>query len=91
MAHAGPNSGGSQFFITHLPTDWLNPVTEQIQGGHTVFGRVIEGLDIASSLRKGDKIEKAVVVRKRPGTEYKPEITADEPEETPAEPEKKDE
>ena len=58
MAHAGKDTGGSQFFITHLPTDHLN-------GKHTVFGRVIEGLSIARDLRKNDKIESASVVRKR--------------------------
>ncbi len=74
MAHAGPDSGGSQFFITHLPTSWLNPRLEPQKGGHTVFGRVIEGMDIAASLQKGDVIQKASVLRKRPH-EYKPEVT----------------
>ena len=58
MAHAGKDTGGSQFFITHLPTDHLN-------GQHTVFGRVIDGLPVARDLRKNDKIESASVVRKR--------------------------
>ncbi|MEC8336693.1 MAG: peptidylprolyl isomerase [Planctomycetota bacterium] len=58
MAHAGKNTGGSQFFITHLPTDHLN-------GKHTVFGRVLDGLPVARDLRKNDKIESASVVRKR--------------------------
>ena len=58
MAHAGKDTGGSQFFITHLPTDHLN-------GKHTVFGRVIDGLPVARDLRKNDKIESASVVRKR--------------------------
>lgn len=83
MAHSGPNTGGSQFFITHLPTDWLNPRTEPEKGGHTVFGRVIEGMDIAASLKRGDKITKATVLHKRPH-EYKPEITPDEKPEEPA-------
>jgi len=90
MAHSGQDSGGSQFFITHLPTDWLNARTEPEKGGHTVFGRVIEGMKVAASLRKGDKITKATVLRKRPH-EYKPEITPDEkPEEPEAEPSKDD-
>ena len=82
MAHSGPDTGGSQFFITHLPTDWLNARTEPEKGGHTVFGRVIEGMKVAASLRRGDKITKATVLRKRPH-EYKPEITPDEEPDTP--------
>ena len=58
MAHAGKDTGGSQFFITHLPTDHLN-------GRHTVFGRVVEGLPAARQLHKNDAIESATVVRKR--------------------------
>lgn len=84
MAHSGQDTGGSQFFITHLPTDWLNARTEPDKGGHTVFGRVIEGMKVAASLKRGDKITKATVLRKRPH-EYKPEITPDEkPEDEPA-------
>ena len=82
MAHSGQDTGGSQFFITHLPTDWLNARTEPEKGGHTVFGRVIEGMKVAASLRKGDKITKATVLRKRPH-DYKPEITPDEKPEEP--------
>jgi len=77
MAHAGKDSGGSQFFITHLPTDWLNPRTEPVEGGHTVFGRVVEGLDIARTLKQGDRIKNATVLRKRPH-EYKPVIKGDD-------------
>jgi cyclophilin family peptidyl-prolyl cis-trans isomerase len=90
MAHSGPDTGGSQFFLTHLPTDWLNARTEPEKGGHTVFGRVVEGMNVASSLRKGDKITKATVLRKRPH-EYKPEITPDEKPEEPAAESSKDE
>ena len=58
MANAGPDTNGSQFFLTHLPTEWLN-------GKHTVFGRVIAGQDVVDSLSIGDAITKAEVVRKR--------------------------
>ena len=67
MAHAGKDTGGSQFFITHRPTDHLN-------GKHTVFGRVVDGLDTAKSLQKGDVIQSATVVRKR-NHPYKPVTT----------------
>ena len=68
MAHAGKNTGGSQFFLTFRPT-------EHLDGKHTVFGRVIEGFDVLPLLERTegetasgappDKIVKAVVVRKR--------------------------
>ena len=47
MAHAGKNTGGSQFFLTFVPTPHLN-------GRHTVFGRVIEGFDVLSKLQRID-------------------------------------
>jgi peptidyl-prolyl cis-trans isomerase B (cyclophilin B) len=50
MANAGPNTNGSQFFITHVSTPWLN-------GKHTVFGKVIEGLDVVDAVRQGDLIK----------------------------------
>lgn len=55
MANAGPNTNGSQFFITHVATPWLD-------GKHSVFGRVIEdSQEVVNSIRQGDKMEKVVV------------------------------
>jgi cyclophilin family peptidyl-prolyl cis-trans isomerase len=66
MAHSGKDSGGSQFFITHAPTPHLNSDPNKQRGSsHTVFGRVIKGLDVALAVRTGDKIESAKVLRKR--------------------------
>jgi cyclophilin family peptidyl-prolyl cis-trans isomerase len=75
MAHAGKDSGGSQFFLTHLPTAHLNPNKEE-QRGHTVFGRIVKGLDIAAALEVGDVIETAKVVRKR-NHKYEPVTQAE--------------
>jgi len=64
MAHAGKHTGGSQFFITYLPTPQLNPVDGN-KNKHTVFGRVVEGMEIVDQLEKNDPIKKAYVLRKR--------------------------
>jgi peptidyl-prolyl cis-trans isomerase B (cyclophilin B) len=55
MANSGPNSNGSQFFITHLATPHLD-------GAHTVFGKVIEGQDVVDSIAKGDVMKTVRVV-----------------------------
>ena len=70
MAHAGRDTGGSQFFITHLPTPHLDRENNP-QGAHTVFGRVVEGLDVVRALEIEDPIEKVEVIRKR-NHEYQP-------------------
>ena len=57
MAHAGKNTGGSQFFICHNREN-----TQHLDRHHTCFGKVYEGLDIIDQIRQGDKIEKITVI-----------------------------
>ena len=56
MAHAGRDTGGSQFFICHSRTN-----TKHLDRQHTCFGKVIEGTDIIDLIRQGDKIEKIII------------------------------
>lgn len=56
MAHAGRNTGGSQFFICHNRTN-----TQHLDRNHTCFGKVVEGLDVIDAIRQGDKIQKITV------------------------------
>jgi cyclophilin family peptidyl-prolyl cis-trans isomerase len=49
MANAGPNTNGSQFFITHVVTNWLD-------GKHTVFGKVLKGQEVVDAIQQGDEL-----------------------------------
>ena len=54
MANAGPHTNGSQFFITHIATDWLD-------GKHTVFGGVLSGQDVVNATQQGDQLKSVVI------------------------------
>ena len=54
MANAGPNTNGSQFFITHVATPWLD-------GKHAVFGKVTSGIDVVNAVQQGDNIKTVTI------------------------------
>ena len=56
MANAGPGTNGSQFFITHVETSWLD-------GKHTVFGKVVEGQEVVDAVAQGDLMDSVEIIR----------------------------
>ncbi len=72
MANAGPATNGSQFFITHKETPWLN-------NKHTIFGHVVTGQDVVNAIQQGDTITHIKIIRKgKPAKKFKAEKVFEE-------------
>ncbi len=70
MANSGPGTNGSQFFITHVPTPWLDDK-------HTVFGHVIEGQDVVDAVKQGDRLVHVEIIRVGEAAEaFKPDTAS---------------
>ena len=70
MANSGPGTNGSQFFITHVPTPWLD-------GGHTVFGSVVSGQNVVDAIQQGDRIVSISIIRNgSPATQFRTDQAA---------------
>lgn len=72
MANAGPNTNGSQFFITHKETPWLN-------GGYSIFGHLVSGQDVVNAIQQGDTMNHIKIIRKgKEAKKFKADVVFEE-------------